>query len=116
MTFGPSYFDAFATLPNARYVIDIPMKKNKLENSKAFAKDAYKKIGATKVVALEIGNEPNNYGKSIADYVKQWTNWSAQILKTLGLNENEKIYQAVCLGSETGITKFPGGTPKDWKV
>ena len=84
MTFGPSYFDAFATLPNARYVIDIPMKKNKIENSKVFAKDAYGKIGAAKVVALEIGNEPNNYGKSIADYLKKWANWSAQIFEDPG--------------------------------
>ncbi|KAF2260109.1 hypothetical protein CC78DRAFT_585212 [Lojkania enalia] len=74
MTFGPSFFDAFAVLPNARYVIDIPMKKDNLENSKAIAKDAYQKIGAEKIVSFEIGNEPNNYGQNMdmAKYIKKW--------------------------------------------
>lgn len=116
MTFGPSYFDAFATVPNARYVIDIPMKKGDLQNSERFVKDAYRLIGADNIVALEIGNEPNNYGKSITDYVRQWKNWSAQILDTLGLNADTAIYQAVALSSETGKTFFPGGTPDDWKM
>jgi hypothetical protein len=119
MTFGPSYFDTFATLPNAAFVIDVPMKKNNLNNTELFAKAAYEKIGAARIAAFEIGNEPNNYGKTIAEYVNQWTSWSAQLSKVLGLGEDEtrRIYQAVCLSSETGgKTNFPGGTPKDWKV
>jgi hypothetical protein len=116
MTFGLTYFDAFATIPNARYVIDIPMKKGNLQNSQRFAKDAYRKIGADSIAALEIGNEPNNYGKNISDYINQWKNWSALILDTLGLDANTAIYQAVCLSSETGKTLFPGGTPDNWKV
>lgn len=93
------------------------MKKGNLQNSQRFAKDAYQKIGADSIAALEIGNEPNNYGKSKPDYVNQWKSWSTQILDTLGLDANTSILQAVCLGSETGgKTLFPGGTPGDWKV
>lgn len=116
MTLGPSYFDAFATIPNAKYVIDIPMKKGNLQNSKLFAKAAYQKVGASNIEALEIGNEPNNYDKSKDAYIKQWSNWSSEISTALGLGEDDKIYQAVAMGSETGGTGFPGGTSDSWKM
>ncbi|KAL1602679.1 hypothetical protein SLS60_006097 [Paraconiothyrium brasiliense] len=115
MTFGPSYFDAFATIPNAKYVVDIPMKKNKLANSKAFAKAAYNKIGADNIVGLEIGNEPDNYGLSKQVYVNRWKKWSAQMMQTLDLGEQKKIFQAVCLASQTGKTGSPGA-PGGWRV
>jgi hypothetical protein len=116
MTFGPSYFDAFQTIPNARYIIDIPMKKNNLNNSKIFTEDLFKKVDAKNIVGLEIGNEPDNYGLSIDTYVNRWKEWSSDILQSLRLNSSDRIYQAVCLGSQTGETGFPGGTPQDWKV
>jgi hypothetical protein len=116
MTFGPAYFDAFATIPNAKYVIDIPMKKSNLENSKLFAKHAYQKVGQSKITALEIGNEPNNYGKTQVRYVKEWGNWSAQISTAVGLDEDKKIYQAVALAAETGKTGFPWGSSDSWKM
>ena len=89
-----------------------------------FAEDAYRIVGPSNIFALEIGNEPNTYAGNdrpgnytIADYVKQWTNWSSAVSTALGLSSNDKIYQAVTLASETSATHFPGGTPGDpWKV
>jgi len=123
MTIGPSLFDSFANFPQAQYVIDIPFAKNNLSNSLLFAKQAYKSVGASNIYAFEIGNEVNNYPKhawpggwSMTDYSAQWTNWSGNISKALGLSGDSKIYQAIVLSSGTGATGFPGGKPSSWKV
>lgn len=101
MTFGPSYFDSFHNFPGANYVIDIPFAYQNLSNSKLFAQTAYNAVGASKVSALEIGNEPNGYVGSkdrpqnwtIEDYVSQWTNWQGDLDTTLDLNDS-KIWEA----------------------
>lgn len=120
---GPSYFDSFANIPQARYVVDIPLAKNNLSNSLLFAKEAYRTLGASNIYALEIGNEPNNYpsnarpkGWSQANYAAQWNNWSGNISKALGISTDSKTYQAVALSSETGATGFPGGASGSWNV
>ncbi len=122
LTLGPTYFDTFATLPNARYIVDIPFASNNLTNSKEFAKAAYDRIGPSNIFAFEIGNEVNNYGHdvrkhwSIPKYISQWSNWSKQILNTLGLSQDDKIYQAVALSSEEGPEHLPGDPKSDWKM
>ncbi|KAH8807565.1 hypothetical protein F5884DRAFT_833299 [Xylogone sp. PMI_703] len=110
LVLGPSYFDTFATLPNAQFIIDIPFATNNLANSKQFAKKAYNQIDPSNIFAFEIGNE------SIPKYIKQWINWSREILDTLGLPDDSKIYQAVSLSSEEGPNFLPGDPSSAWKI
>lgn len=122
MTLGPSYFDSFANFPEARYIVDVPMAKNDLNNSLLFVKEAYKTIGASNIYAFEISNEPNYPGHvrlehwSMTDFASQWRNWSDNISKALELSKDSKIYQAIALSSETDVTGLPGGTNTSWNV
>ncbi|KAB8223197.1 hypothetical protein BDV33DRAFT_228660 [Aspergillus novoparasiticus] len=118
---GPSFFDLFANLPEAKYVIDIPMYHNNLSNSILFAEAANKRIGASNIYAWEIGNEPDNYGNAGADwnekqFSEKWGNWSKAISKALNASLDSQIYQAVALSSQTGVTGTPGGDADSWKI
>ena len=122
LTLGPSYFDTFATLANARFIVDIPLATNNLTNSKEFAKVAYDRIGPSNIFAFEIGNEVNLYGSgdrenwSIPKYISQWSDWSREILAALGLSSDSKIYQAVALSSEESPKFLPGDPSSPWKM
>ncbi|RDW57804.1 hypothetical protein BP5796_12605 [Coleophoma crateriformis] len=123
MMIGPSFFDSFANFPSAQYIVDIPFAKENLSNSLLFTKQAYASIGPANIFAFEIGNEVNNYPGpdrpltwSEADCSTQWTNWSSNISRALGIAEDSEMYQAIVLSSETTATYFPGGTTADWKI
>ncbi|RMZ46452.1 hypothetical protein CA14_008247 [Aspergillus flavus] len=118
---GPSFFDLFANFPEARYVIDIPMYHDNLSNSILFAEAANKRIGASYIYAWEIGNEPDNYGNTGADwnekqFSEKWGNWSKAISKALNASLDSQTYQAVALSSQTGVTGTPGGDADSWKI
>ncbi|GMF67990.1 unnamed protein product [Aspergillus oryzae] len=118
---GPSFFDLFANFPEAKYVIDIPMYHDNLSNSILFAEAANKRIGASNIYAWEIGNEPDNYGNTGADwnekqFSEKWGNWSKAISKALNASLDSQTYQAVPLSSQTGVTGTPGGDADSWKM
>ncbi|KAB8202203.1 hypothetical protein BDV34DRAFT_228528 [Aspergillus parasiticus] len=100
---GPSFFDLLANFPDAKYVIDILMFHNDLSNSLLFAKAANRLIGASNIYAWEIGDEPDNYRNTGAD-------WNEKQLR------NSQTYQAVALSSQTGVTGTPGGDADSWKI
>src|SRR5882757_2896254 len=120
MTFGPSYFDAFATFPNARYIFDIPLAYQNHSNSLLFSDAAYRSIGPEKIFALELGNEVNLYRGNVrpgdwspSDYVSQWSRWTDDIDTRLNVTNNTKLWQAAATSAKTVNMFLPGYNPDD---
>ncbi|KAJ5083921.1 hypothetical protein NUU61_008500 [Penicillium alfredii] len=123
MKIGPSFFESFRNIPDAKYVVDIPWAKENLSNSLSFAQTAWKSVGSSNIYALEIGNEPDNYpgpdrpkGWTQKQFGEQWGKWSRAIADKLKIPVDGGMFQAVALASQTGKTNFPGGTPESWKI
>ena len=114
MTFGPSYFDAFANFPRARYIVDIPFAYGNISNSLLFADVAAQKID--NILALELGNEINLYpGRDrpgdwfVAHYMQEWTNWTVRI-------DEDYEWQVGALSAEVTNGLLPGSHPGEWSI
>jgi hypothetical protein len=98
LTIGPGYFNAFNNFTNALFILDIPMnnKNSSTDTSVAFAQDAWKTIGGDNIEALELGNEPNSYGKGYdpSQYAQDFQQYSDAIAPALSLSNSEPNFYA----------------------
>ncbi|KAK5164063.1 uncharacterized protein LTR77_010154 [Saxophila tyrrhenica] len=58
---GPSYWDLTDLVPDAVYVIQVPLAVTNVSESVLWAKTAIESIGIDRIQALEVGNEPDLY-------------------------------------------------------
>lgn len=88
-------------MPNAKYILGVPFARtSNWGNIIPFVKEGVSRIGMDRVYAFELGNEPNNYNPEhfrdssygVADYIEEWTNWTAGISNALGLDPNDAHY------------------------
>lgn len=93
---GPSYFKAYNSYPNAQFLFMVPLEKNNIANSVAWAKEGLAVIG-DRLNALELGNEPDFYYKfSPSSYVTNFNNMRAAMVKAFPkVLANRRIFQAV---------------------
>ena len=95
---GPSFFSSFKNIPNAQYLLDIPMTKktSTVAGSVAFAKQAYQTIGSANIYTLELGNEPDLYGAGygVPDYVAEFANYSTAIQACSAANRPGRIQRS----------------------
>ncbi|EXJ71433.1 uncharacterized protein A1O5_05241 [Cladophialophora psammophila CBS 110553] len=104
LTFGPSYFESFTNFPDARYILDLPFAYKNRTNSLRFIDAAYRKIGADRIYALELGNEVNLYRQP-------------DIVASLGVGNDTKVWQAAATSAETVNLLLPGYQPDNpWQI
>lgn len=92
---GPAWLEAFQTIPDARYVLEVPLQTQNLGSSIDYAKIVVPAIGSTNLNAVEVGNEPDLYagGYSPVQYVNQFIEWSKAIESNTSLPPGP-IFQA----------------------
>lgn len=90
---GPSYFDGFKKFPNAKMTFQAPLgpDTNNSESLK-YVRRAYKALGTERVTAIALGNEPNFYDKTAAEYSNTSKGLASDIIKDLGLSD-PKVFQ-----------------------
>ena len=60
-TIGPSYWDLTHNVPNAVYVVQLPMAQTDVNETLLWARTAAERIGIDRIQAFEPGNEPDLY-------------------------------------------------------
>lgn len=91
---GPTYFDAFKFMPQAEYILMVPLERRNYTNSVAWAKAALAQI--KKLNALEIGNEPDYYPWfTLPDYIKAYTELREQLQDAIPRLRGKPIFQAI---------------------
>ena len=58
---GDSFFGSFQNIPNAQYIVNIPLGKRDDANAMAFAKSYWNTVGTNNMQAIQVGNEPDLY-------------------------------------------------------
>ena len=95
ITIGPSFFEAFNKLPGAQYVLQVPLVRQNLASSVAFAKAAFAAAGP-RIQAVEIGNEPDLYPttRSNAEYVALYQQFDNAIVENVTGFPSGPFFQA----------------------
>ena len=60
LTIGPSYWTTMASIPDAQFVIQVPMVQTNISEAIAWAQSSWDVLG-DRIQSIEIGNEPNSY-------------------------------------------------------
>ncbi|KAF7192181.1 Beta-glucuronidase [Pseudocercospora fuligena] len=92
---GPSYFKAYDSFPNAKFVFMVPLEHSNIENSLAWAEKGLAVIGS-RLDALESGNEPDFYGGfTIPGYIKKYNAMREALVKKFPKQLGGTIFQAI---------------------
>lgn len=109
---GPSYFDGFASFPNQHMTFQAPLDpKVNYTSSLDYVQRAYNALGADRVAAIAIGNEPDDYANqmgvaySIQDYVNAALDLEKRIEAQLGL-DGTPIFEVFDLSGAGGTNGF----------
>ncbi|ORX36842.1 hypothetical protein BD324DRAFT_627381 [Kockovaella imperatae] len=106
LSLGPSYWTTMAKIPDAKYVIQIPLVQTNDSEAVAWAESSYAVL-SDRIQSIEIGNEPNSYpnGHDGPGFLPPMNStYYAQVfadrvdLITKSLNLDGKIFQAMDLG------------------
>jgi hypothetical protein len=108
---GPSYFDGFKSFTSAKINIQAPLGGTvNLTNSKAYVTRAYNNVGADRVDAIALGNEPEWYDDTAIKYVTDALKLQSALIDALGLQgDARKIFEAGNTASENA------GSDDHWK-
>ena len=127
-TIGPAYWQVANALPDARFVVQVPLATTLFSETVLWANSSYTVL-KDKILAIEIGNEANGYpgpkqppayrgqltnqtyvaytvvvrrAHSRSRYGDLFGNYTEMISKTLSIPKSEKIYQAFDTASGLG--------------
>jgi hypothetical protein len=78
---GPAWLEAFQTILDTGYVLEVPLQTQNLSSSIEYAKAVVPAIGSANLNAVEVGNEPDLYveGYKPVQYVNQFIEWSKAV-------------------------------------
>lgn len=108
---GPSYFDGFKSFTMAKINIQAPLGATvNLTNSKDYVTRAYNNVGADRVDAIALGNEPEWYDDTAKEYVTGALKVESALIDALGLEGDDRvIFEAGNTASENA------GSSDHWK-
>lgn len=102
MTIGSTWLDGLSLIGNARFVIQMPLKRKNITNGIEFAKASLKAMPNGAFDAFEIGNEVNLYD-SIPEYLKDWDDYTDRLTKSVNLPKGPNFW-ALSISSESKST------------
>ena len=90
---GRSYFHGFEWFTKAKMSFQAPLGPDaNTSGSLEYVRRAYKALGAERVTAIALGNEPNFYDKTATEYSKTSKSLASDIIKDIGLSDR-KIFE-----------------------
>ncbi|KAF3002208.1 hypothetical protein E8E14_000848 [Neopestalotiopsis sp. 37M] len=109
---GPSFFAGFRSFQSAKINIQAPLNATvNLTMTLAYVTQAWENVGADRVDAIALGNEPEWYDATAEKYVDDALQIQAAIIDALNLTgDAQKIFEAGNTASENA------GTGSKWKV
>lgn len=105
---GPSYFQGFKSFPNQHFSFQAPLGPTlNLTGSLDYVTRAYQALGADRVDAIALGNEPDDYrnGYTAQDYTTNALKLERGINSALKL-PSERIFEVVDLSAGGGGGAF----------
>ncbi|ETS78543.1 hypothetical protein PFICI_10605 [Pestalotiopsis fici W106-1] len=109
---GPSFFEGFQSFQSAKINIQAPLNSTvNLTMTLAYVTQAWENVGAERVDAIALGNEPEWYDATAEKYVDDALQIQAAIIDALNLTgDARKIFEASNTASENA------GTGNKWKL
>jgi hypothetical protein len=85
-TIGPAFFDAISLLPDdTKITMNLDLQDKVYNGALDVARATWEGLGSDKVVAFELGNEPDHYGFTPKTYASIWKEWSRNMTSALSL-------------------------------
>lgn len=103
MTLGSTWLDGLSLIGNARFVIQMPLKRKNITNGIEFAKACLKAMPDGSFNAFEIGNEVNLYD-TIPEYLKDWDEYTDRLTKSVPALPKGPNFWALSISSESKST------------
>lgn len=104
---GPSYFEGFKRFSKAKMTFQAPLGPDaNSTGSLEYVRRAYHALGSERVSGIALGNEPNFYDKTAAEYANTSKRLAADIIKDLSLS-NTKIFQMGNIANKAMLSGNP---------